>query len=243
MSNPEIPDMSRELSEALRPHEGPLQSEAPVRFLPYPSGLLPEGKRQLDNERRQRAGEGAREVMRVLGLREALEHARVDAVTGLPNRLAFEGEFPSIYSRAAQNEIAMLYIDLNGLKRVNDRLGHEAGDRYLRAMADTLKQSIRPTDRPYKLGGDEIGVLLLGKKSGDEGQELVTQRIREQAAQAIHGLGFPQDLYLGLSIGAAAKRQGESARDFMARADAASYEDKQAFYDEIKARTGRDLRR
>lgn len=88
--------------------------------------------------------------------------AHEDALTGLPNRYWMTKNLPSMLERAGENgtSLAVLFIDLDNFKNVNDSLGHSAGDALLRAAASRLRSIVRPTDRVVRLGGDEFTVLL-----------------------------------------------------------------------------------
>lgn len=83
-----------------------------------------------------------------------------DALTGLANRYAFERRLREIDGRPAFYPISLLIGDVDGLKAVNDRLGHQAGDRLLRIAGYVLRRVLRPDDTVARLGGDEFGVIM-----------------------------------------------------------------------------------
>jgi diguanylate cyclase (GGDEF)-like protein len=87
--------------------------------------------------------------------------SRRDALTGLPNRRAFEERLPIELARAARSDrpLALVLLDLDGFKGVNDRLGHPAGDEVLRAVARILDES-RAADDCFRIGGDEFAILM-----------------------------------------------------------------------------------
>jgi diguanylate cyclase (GGDEF)-like protein len=88
-------------------------------------------------------------------------HSRRDALTNLPNRRAFEERLPTELARAARsgNPLALVLLDLDGFKGVNDRLGHPAGDEVLRSVARILDAS-RAADDCFRIGGDEFAILM-----------------------------------------------------------------------------------
>jgi diguanylate cyclase (GGDEF)-like protein/PAS domain S-box-containing protein len=93
---------------------------------------------------------------------ELYDLATHDALTGLPNRYFFSERFRHAMVRAkrAASLLALLYLDLDGFKPVNDALGHRCGDRLLQAVAKRLKRSVREVDTVARLGGDEFAVIL-----------------------------------------------------------------------------------
>src|SRR5204862_6855722 len=92
-----------------------------------------------------------------------------DDLTGLPNRAMFEEHLALALARARRRSlgVAILYVDLDGFKQVNDRLGHAAGDELLRQVASRLLRISRETDHVARIGGDEVG-LLVSDLSADE---------------------------------------------------------------------------
>ena len=93
---------------------------------------------------------------------ELYDLATHDAVTGLPNRSFFSEQFRQAMARAkrAGGLVGLLYLDLDGFKLVNDRLGHECGDQLLRTVAKRLRGLVREEDTVARLGGDEFAVML-----------------------------------------------------------------------------------
>lgn len=85
-----------------------------------------------------------------------------DTLTGLPNREAFLYELGLMSAAADRNKhkLGLLYLDLNGFKKINDRLGHHAGDQVLVRFAGSIQKALRSSDVPARLGGDEFAVLL-----------------------------------------------------------------------------------
>jgi len=105
--------------------------------------------------------------------------ARHDALTGLLNRRAFTEILPAALARADRSgfELGLLFIDLDGFKRVNDTFGHEAGDHMLRVAAALLQQCVREVDIVARLAGDEFTILLEGLTSGEADARKVADKI------------------------------------------------------------------
>ncbi len=136
--------------------------------------------------------------------------AEVDDLTGLPNRRAFRSLLNDALCEARRHErtLGLLYIDLNGFKRINDSLGHAVGDRVLREVARRITQAIRGSDAIFRsppttsevarLGGDEFTVIL-DEIADPASAEVVAHRILANLARPTRVDG--QELYLGASIG------------------------------------------
>lgn len=106
-----------------------------------------------------------------------------DSLTGLPNRKLLRDRLEQALaaaSRAAGTSVALLFVDLDGFKEINDRHGHEVGDRMLRKIADRLSDLVRESDTVARYGGDEFVVLLRDLEAPEEA-ELVARRICEGA--------------------------------------------------------------
>ncbi|HET9103699.1 MAG TPA: sensor domain-containing diguanylate cyclase [Solirubrobacteraceae bacterium] len=95
--------------------------------------------------------------------------ARHDDLTGLANRPQFRHALGAALARAREDgeQLALLFVDLDGFKPINDRLGHETGDRLLIAVAERMRDCIRPGDLVARLGGDEFAVLIGAPQAGD----------------------------------------------------------------------------
>ena len=144
-----------------------------------------------------------------------------DSLTGVLNRRAWSEGIGLDAVRASVGAAVML--DLDNLKEVNDTHGHAAGDELLRRVADVLRQAVRPTDRLYRLGGDEFLLLLPGARAAD-----ARRRVEELVAHANGALppGSAGYMALQVSIGAAEFSGGEALGPAVSRADAAMYQEK-----------------
>ncbi len=150
-----------------------------------------------------------------------------DPLTGLPNRSLILDRAEQMLARARRSylPVAALFIDLDGFKDVNDRLGHGAGDRLLRAVTARLAATMRESDSIGRLGGDEFVILVDGSNM-DVGPELVAERVLEVLREpfTIEGTEF-SSLNLTASIGIAVGSRA-SANDLLQDADTALYEAK-----------------
>jgi diguanylate cyclase (GGDEF)-like protein/PAS domain S-box-containing protein len=155
-------------------------------------------------------------------------HANLDALTGLPNRRMFRDQLDAEIRKAHRtgNELALLFLDMDGFKQVNDLFGHESGDRLLTEAAFRLKSCVRETDVVARLGGDEFTVVLGGLDC--EGHvEFVCQKILCSLAQPFRiGSDFA---YVTASIGVALYPvDGTSVDELSRKADHAMYAAKAA---------------
>jgi diguanylate cyclase (GGDEF)-like protein len=161
------------------------------------------------------------------GLQEQLEQmAMYDHLTGLANRrlLADRLDRALLTCRRSGNPVAVCFIDLDGFKAVNDALGHDAGDRLLRALADRLLAMIGGSDTAARVGGDEFVILCRQLANTDPPTELA-QRIlaRIEAPCAIDN----HDVRVAASIGVALGGADDDGASLLAQADAAMYVAKQ----------------
>ncbi len=158
-----------------------------------------------------------------------LKHnARHDALTGLPNRSLFleqVGLTLARLHRRPDRRFAVVFMDLDGFKQVNDTLGHAAGDALLLVVADRLTRCLRPQDTVARFGGDEFALLL--DESGNESEvAAVAARIQAEIQQPIdiygtgHGPGARVRASLGIAI---AVPVYESAEEILLHADSAMY--------------------
>jgi len=161
---------------------------------------------------------------RVAGSRAALQRQALhDGLTGLPNRLLLVDRLAHALApgrRDAQGEVAVLVLDLDDFKRINDSFGHGAGDDLLAELAGRLSTAVRPEDTVARLGGDEFAVLLYGMPSAE--QALATAERLRAAVERPATVGGRRVLP-GVSVGVALGGAGASAEELLRNADAAMY--------------------
>jgi diguanylate cyclase (GGDEF)-like protein/PAS domain S-box-containing protein len=146
-----------------------------------------------------------------------------DPLTGLPNRVLFMYSIERALAGAGRNKVgvAVMFLDLDGFKLVNDTLGHIVGDQLLVAFGQRLKSCVRPGDTVARLGGDEFTILLENIPNSSEA-ERVASRILERLQTPFNFDG--RDLYVSSSIGIAFGLHGEvRPSDLLRFADAAMY--------------------
>ena len=158
--------------------------------------------------------------------RELARQARTDSLTGLLNRRAFLEEAQRRIERLEREELpgTLMFIDLDRLKPLNDRLGHEAGDAALIFTSHVLRRMVRPSDLVARLGGDEFALWLDGFDSltAAERAEDLRRNFPSEAAD----YSEPGGPGLSMSIGIACRQPGggEELEDVIQRADLAMYE-------------------
>jgi len=172
--------------------------------------------------------------------------AHFDQLTGLPNRMLFHDRLRGARARAHRNQtiVAVMYVDLDGFKAVNDTLGHAAGDQLLAKAAAQLRACVREDDTVARLGGDEFAVLFNGLEDAD--------LIGQLAERIVSSLNISVDCGDGgapLQVSGSAgisiyPLDGESEENLLERADQAMYEAKRrgkhqyCFYRDIKNNLG-----
>ena len=150
-----------------------------------------------------------------------------DALTGLPNRLLLDDRIAQAiaHSQRHSHEFAVMVVDLDRFKLINDSMGHRAGDELLREVALRLKNAVRAVDTTARVGGDEFVVLLDGPVTQAEALEIGARVIKAMEPSLLL-LGI--DVHLSASIGMAFyPRDGVSVDTLLARADAAMYSAKE----------------
>ncbi len=155
-----------------------------------------------------------------------LHHAERDALTGVLSRRAIMERLDAALARRAPGEtLAMFFIDLDGFKRINDRLGHIRGDALLVQVAQALREAVRAGDAVGRLGGDEF--IVLDAVDGEAGALALAQRLVDAAAQA--GFDPASGQRVTVSVGVALVPQhARSTYELLQRADDAMYAAKAA---------------
>ncbi len=163
------------------------------------------------------------------GQDQLLHQSLHDPLTGLPNRALILDRVDLALARARRQHapVAVMFLDLDEFKTVNDTYGHATGDQLLRAVGTRLTGALRGSDTVGRLGGDEFVVLLEGS-SLDAGPEVTAERVRDLLAEPFHLEGpQPLTLHAHASIGIAVGLR-ESAHELLRDADVALYEAKAA---------------
>jgi diguanylate cyclase (GGDEF)-like protein/PAS domain S-box-containing protein len=161
---------------------------------------------------------------------QQLEHiAHYDALTGLPNRVLFADRLHQamVQTQRRKQRLAVVYLDLDGFKAVNDTHGHETGDQLLMALATRMKQALREGDTLARLGGDEFVAVLLDLENAAAGEPMLI-RLLAAAAQPVQIGNI--ELHVTASIGVTFFPQAEDidADQLLRQADQAMYQAKLA---------------
>lgn len=153
-----------------------------------------------------------------------------DALTGLPNRRALFNLLPQAEARAKRSQVAMalLFIDLDGFKAINDSQGHEAGDMVLREVASRLHKCIRQTDTAVRLGGDEFTVVLENLVNDATDANKVAKKILTVIQRPIRLGTLTVNISASIGIAVHYPNEVNTADQLVNRADAAMYEAKRA---------------
>jgi diguanylate cyclase (GGDEF)-like protein len=156
---------------------------------------------------------------------EQLAHS--DSLTGLPNRSLFYDRLEQVLAlaRRQKQKFAVLFLDLDHFKEVNDMLGHDAGDTLLQEAATRLLGCVRREDTVARVGGDEFTIILMETRES-AGAELVAKKILKTLARSFNISGH--ECHIGTSIGIAMYPvDGEDAEMLVRNSDAAMYQAKQ----------------
>lgn len=232
-----------------------------IDLAPFPYGALPLDRAWLNAFNLLVFAHGLALGLLLIALtkeRRELEQRRaalVDPLTGLLNRRAFMAhvEHAAMGRGPAPDEpTALLVLDLDHFKRVNDRFGHEAGDRALAAFGEIASNSVRPTDLLYRMGGEEFCFVL--PDTDLDAAVAIAERVREAVAASRHVVAGGQAVPVTVSIGIAVAEQGGIDLQVLhAAADAALYEAKSHGRNQVvvaepsllgrRAAAGRNIRR
>ena len=158
--------------------------------------------------------------------RHILRLAHYDVLTELPNRVLFQDrlERALVHATRYDRQAALLFLDLDGFKKVNDTLGHRAGDELLKEVATRLRQCVRMTDTIARLGGDEF-TIILDEISGPADAALVADKVLESLKTPIVIEG--REMYVGASIGISLyPDDGRTGDELLKHADTAMYQAK-----------------
>jgi len=172
--------------------------------------------------------------------------ANHDALTGLPNRVLFMDRLTQSVISAKKNSkyVAVLFVDLDNFKEINDSLGHHVGDKVLVSISQKILTKMRTSDTLCRLGGDEFSVILNDIESIDDIPDIILtlmQSVKEPLL--LNGT----NLYISMSIGVSVyPNDGDSANELLKNADAAMYKakddgkDNYCFYDEAMTKKAYD---
>ncbi len=154
---------------------------------------------------------------------QARQSAHYDQLTGLPNRTLLLDRFNQAAARGARQHklVALLFLDLDGFKSINDALGHTAGDRLLQQVAARLTASIRKSDTACRYGGDEF-VILLPELERRESAVAAAEKIRAHLATPYVVDGTPIQVMASIGM-AVCPIDGSEFGDLIQQADAAMY--------------------
>jgi diguanylate cyclase (GGDEF)-like protein len=182
-------------------------------------------------------GIAVRQWITILELRDRerlISHmAYHDSLTGLPNRalLKDRADQAIAFSRRQRTGLALLSVDLDRFKQVNDTYGHQFGDRFLKAVAGALTKTLRETDTVARVGGDEFIVILPGIDSAGIASDMAEKLLDALRALEVDGSPFPCHGSIGISL---CPRDGATLDELWNRADAALYEAKDAGRDRLQ---------
>jgi len=178
-------------------------------------------------------------VDRTLKLTAQKEHfralAQTDGLTGLPNFRSFHARLEEEVARADRyaHPLSCAMVDLDGLKSINDRLGHAAGNRAILALADAVREELRDTDFAARYGGDEFVVLLPQTNEAQGGQ--FAERLRKRLLEVSEDAGLPVRGSIGVAAVSADELDSpDAAEDLLRRADEALYRAKRSGRDRVE---------
>jgi len=170
--------------------------------------------------------------------------AHFDALTNLPNRQTFSERIRHAIAIATRRHttLAVIFVDVDHFKTINDSLGHDSGDLVLRVVAERISQGLRESDTVARIGGDEFVILLEEGGAAHDSFEVVADKLTKSVAEPITINGF--ELYVALSMGICIFPQdGNDSETLLRNADTAMYRAKSSgrncwrFFDESMARS------
>lgn len=145
--------------------------------------------------------------------------AHYDELTGLPNRSSFRNHLEQVLARLGPHrELALLYIDIDEFKSVNDTLGHPVGDLLLKALAERLKSCLGPSDYVARLGGDEFAVIKDDASTARNVAEMIHRTLRD--TYDCDGHAISTDVSIGIAL---APHHAQDVNELIAKADLALY--------------------
>jgi two-component system, cell cycle response regulator len=178
-------------------------------------------------------------VDRTLKLTAQKEHfralAQTDGLTGLPNFRSFHARLEEEVARANRygHPLACAMVDLDGLKEINDKLGHAAGNRAIVGLADAVREELRDTDFAARYGGDEF-VVLLPQTNESQGAQFA-ERLRRRLVEVSQDAGLPVRGSIGVAAVTAEELDSpDAAEDLLRRADEALYRAKRSGRDRVE---------
>jgi len=166
------------------------------------------------------------------------EDSLTDALTGLPNRRSMFVHLASELARGdrLKTEVAVIVMDVDGFKQINDTFGHNVGDEALRAVAKSLQTGLRPYDMCVRYAGDEFIVVIAG--CSNDVADLKRRELQDRIAEIELAVGSGERLRLSVSAGAAIfPADGATYETLLATADHRMYRDKHARRGRPAART------
>ena len=171
------------------------------------------------------AGLGIFAAVRSRRNRHYAQLALCDDLTGVGNRRRLDRDL-SIEAHNGEAPVAVIMVDVDHFKRINDEFGHDAGDQALRAVADVLRREVRTGDVVYRYGGEEFCVVLVNTTTTEAGQ--VAERIRFAVSRMALAVDEPLTVSIGVALG-----KGAHVSHTLIRADEALFKSKDAGRDRV----------
>lgn len=168
-------------------------------------------------------------IERRLTMQKLIHDARHDSLTGLPNRRAIFEQLETALPRTSSSRAAVMFVDLDGLKEINDSLGHDRADEVIHDVARRLKTAIRSADFVGRFGGDEFVIIAADIVDRPQASELA-ERVLEAVRRPLPGAAFP---VMTASVGVAVISDACEAAEAIRRADRAMYAAKHAGRDAL----------